>query len=112
MSLFSNTFNNADNNHNRNNNNNSNDNDNDNNNNNVSAWAPEDSNLTLCSGAAAAAAAASSSSLSSGEGGKRRALFCDPDQVLDRETLLSVALKLCEFVNSFPYGYHQGDGVW
>ncbi len=51
----------------------------------------------MCSGAAAAA----SSSLSSDEGGKRRALFCDPDQVLDRGTLLSVASKLREFANSF-----------
>jgi hypothetical protein len=101
-SLFSNTFNNADNNHNRNNNNNGNDDNNNNSNNNVSAWAPEDypdpwTNPTLCSGAAAAA----SSSLSSDEGGKRRALFCDPDQVLDRGTLLSVASKLREFANSF-----------
>lgn len=98
------------NNRNRNTSNNSDsNNDNSNNNNdtnNVSAWAPEDypdpwTNPTLCGGASTTS---SSGGVVGGDGvadGIQTALFCDPDQVLDRDMLLSVTSKLREFAQSF-----------
>ncbi len=118
-SLFTNTHDNknnesnssSSNNRNRNTSNNSDSNNDDSRNNNdtntVSAWAPEDypdpwTNPTLCGGASATSSSGGVGVFGVGvEDGIQRALFCDPDQVLDRDMLLSVTSKLREFAQSF-----------
>jgi len=82
------------------------------------SWAPEDypdpwTNPILCGGAATASLLSSEQEYQEGLDfppqqqsemqTRRRPLFCDPDQVLDKETLGNVAVKLRAFAETFAF---------
>ena len=80
------------------------------------SWAPEDypdpwTNPLVCGGAATASLMDEQNQpQQQTESQMRRPMFCDPDQVLDKETLRDVAVKLRAFAETFASSDVLGGG--